>query len=246
MDTLPIILSAITAFAATISAGILIKKLQNKIGVVCAFAAGFFIALAVFDLLPDVLVLAPPAQISLVKLLLTGTVGFAALFASDRGFSRFHSSNRKLTKRTRYPRVGLLSTAEFCSHGFLEGIAIGVSFQLQFALGIFVAVAVVAHDFCDGVSTLALMLNSGNTPKSSIAMLFVDALAPVLGVATTLFVVLPNYVLVYALSFLVGSFLYMGGGSLLPDAYHMNRPKITAIFFATGFLLIVLFRLIFI
>ncbi len=240
MDTLLIILSAIAAFLATLSAGIFIKKLQNKIGVLCAFSAGFFIALALFELLPDVLALAPEAEVSLDRLFITGVVGFFFLLGLDRGLSRFHLKNHHTTKKTLQQKIGLISTVEFCSHAFLEGIAIGVSFQLQFELGIFVAVAVISHDFCDGISTLALMLNSGNTLKSSMSTLLVDAIAPVLGAATTLFFTVESYVLVYALSFLLGSFLYIGSGTLLPDAYKMNRPIITVVFFAIGFLLILL------
>jgi zinc transporter ZupT len=90
MNTLSIILSAIIAFGATLSAGIFIKKFKSNIGIVCAFSAGFFIALALFDLLPDILTLAPQAQIALDKLLLTGVVGLVFLFAIDRGFSGLH------------------------------------------------------------------------------------------------------------------------------------------------------------
>jgi len=71
--------------------------------------------------------------------------------------------------------------------------------------------------------------------------LFLDAIAPVLGAATTLFFSIENYFLVLMLSFLAGSFLYIGGGSLLPDAYRMNRPIVTILFFLVGFLLIILF-----
>ncbi len=138
------------------------------------------------------------------------------------------------------PRIGFLSKAEFCSHAFLEGVAIGVSFQLQFGLGIFIAIAVVSHDFCDGINTLTLMLNSGNSQKSSMSMLFIDAIAPTIGAISTLFFAIQTYLLVYALSFLLGSFLYMGGGTLLPDAYRMNRPTITAVLFLIGFILILL------
>ena len=116
-----------------------------------------------------------------------------------------------------------------------------MSFQLRFELGLFVALAVVSHDFCDGISTLALMLNSGNSLKSVMSMLFVAAITPVLGAVTTLFFKAKNYVLVYALSFLVGSFLYIGGGTLLHDAYRMNHPIITVIFFLVGFFLILAF-----
>ncbi len=241
MNTLPIIASAIIAFLATLSAGVFIRKLKSNIGVVCAFSSGFFIALSVFDILPTVLDLAPEAQISLGTLLLTSFAGFIFLFVLTRGFSSVQMKNHHDVERTVESRAGILSTLEFCSHAFIEGIAIGVSFQLQFGLGIFVAFAVVSHDFCDGISTLALMLNSGNSLKSSMSMLLVDALSPLLGAGLTLFFAVQNYYLIYTLAFLFGSFLYIGAGTLLPDAYRMNRPVTTVIFFLIGFLLIVSF-----
>ncbi len=238
MNNLPIMLSAIVAFVATISAGIFIKKFKNNIGVVCAFAAGFFIALALFDILPNISSLAFEAQIPYTGPLIVAFAGFFLLFAIDHGFSRFQLKGHSMMAKFSRPRIGLLSTIEFCSHGFIEGLAIGVSFQLELSIGVLVAIAVVSHDFCDGISTLALMLNSGNTMKSSLSMLFIDASAPVLGAVTTLLLTIQSHFLAFALSFLAGSFLYMGAGSLLPDAYKMNRPITTLFFFLTGFFII--------
>ncbi len=178
--------------------------------------------------------LAPKSQIPLEQALFTAIGGFFLLFILERIFTRFHSKDHNMMKIF-HSRIGLLSTFEFCSHGFIEGLAIGVSFQLQFGLGVFVAIAVISHDFCDGISTLTLMLNSGNSMKSSVSMLFVDAIAPVLGVTTTLFVSVGTYFLAFMLSFLAGSFLYIGGGSLLPEALHMNRPPVAIALFAIGF-----------
>lgn len=244
MNAIPIILSAIIAFAATLSAGIFVKRLQHNIGVICAFSAGFFIALSLVELLPEVFLLAAGAQLSFEKPLFTAACGFFFLFALDSVLSRFHLKNYKEQTIALRPRIGLLTTLEFCSHGFIEGLAIGVGFQLQFGLGLVVAIAVVSHDFCDGVSTLALMLNSGNRLKSSLSLLFIDSIAPVLGALATIFFSVENYVLVLMLSFLAGSFLYIGGGTLLPDANKMNRPIVTVILFSLGFLLIMLFTAI--
>ncbi len=238
MDILPTLLSGIIAFAATISAGLFIKKLKKNIGTICAFSAGFFIALALFDLFPNILFLFPETQISIDKPLLIAIAGFFFLLVLDRGISRFDWKGQHLEGFEQ--RIGLISTLEFCSHGFVEGLAIGLGFQLQFGLGVFVAIAVISHDFCDGISTLALMLNSGNNLKSSMSMLFVDAIAPVFGAVVTFFVSMESFFMVMMLSFLAGSFLYIGGGSLLPDANRMNRPIVTIFFFILGFLLVLL------
>jgi len=42
------------------------------------------------------------------------------------------------------------------------------------------------------------------------SMLFVAAIAPILGAVTTLLFTVQDYVMIYALSFLVGNFLYIG------------------------------------
>lgn len=238
---MPVVLSAIVAFSATLSAGILIGRLQNKIGIICAFSAGFFIALALFELLPDIFELQKQVGVYAIALILTALAGFLLLLALNLGFSRLHTKSHHLEWKNLQPRIGLFSTAEFCSHAFLEGVAIGVSFQVNFSLGFFVAVAVISHDFCDGISTLALMLNSGNTRRSAMIMLSVDAIAPVFGAATTLFFSIQDTFLAYALAFLFGSFLYIGSFTLLPDAYRMNRPIVTIVMFLTGFFSIALF-----
>jgi zinc transporter ZupT len=229
---------------ATLSAAILLKHLQKRVGIICAFSSGFFIALALFELLPNVLSLLPEIDVSLIGLFSSSLIGFLLLLSLNFAFSRLHLEGHRLDKRKLQPRIGLFSTMEFCAHSFLEGVAIGVSFQLQFSLGFLVAVAVIAHDFCDGISTLALMLNSGNTLRASVGMLLVGALAPVLGAVTTLLFNIQDYVLAYALSFLLGSFLYIGAGMLLPDAYRMNRPIVTIALFLVGFILIFLFSII--
>ncbi len=244
MIILPIIISVAVAFTATLSAGIFIKTLKNNIGVVCAFSAGFFIALSLLNLMPNILSIASEAQISFEKPLSVAAAGFLLFLALDLTFSGLHPKGQNLAKKNLQPRIGLLSTIEFCSHGFIEGLAIGVGFQVQLGLGIFVAIAVISHDFCDGISTLALMLNSGNTLKSSMGMLLVDAIAPVIGAVSTLFFSLQNNFLVFMLSFLAGSFLYIGGGNLLPDANRMNRPFVTTVSFALGFSVILLFSAI--
>jgi zinc transporter ZupT len=236
MDVLPIVLSAIIAFLATLSAGIFIKKLQKRIGIVCAFSSGFFIALSMFNLLPEMLAMAPKTQVPMENLFLASLTGFFLLFAVEQVLLKFNPKN--MAKNVFKPKIGLASTLEFCSHAFLEGVAIGVGFQLQFSLGVFVAFAVISHDFCDGVSTLALMLNSGNSLKTSFSMLIVDASAPVLGAVSTLVFLFNGPFLLYALSFLIGSFLFIGGGMLLPDAYKMNRKVVTVGFFFLGFFLI--------
>jgi ZIP family zinc transporter len=69
-------------------------------------------------------------------------------------------------------------------------------------------------------------------------MLLVDAVAPVLGAASTLFIVAPQAVLVYLLPFFAGGFLYLGASDLLPEAHEKNPPLVSLVATLTGFVLI--------
>lgn len=239
MDFLPAVLSAITAFLATISAGVFVRRFEKHFGALCAFAAGVMLAVVAFEMLPDIASLIPQTSYYFALPFLFGAAGFLSLYLLVSLFQSHKNRNIKNRKK-----IGFLSTAEFCAHGFLEGLAIGVSFQYQFGLGIVVAAAVIAHDFCDGLSTLTLMLNSGNSVKSSLAMLVIDAVAPILGVLSVLFFTVEEEFLVLAFSFLAGSFIYIGGLNLLPEAREINKPIKTILIFVCGFVMILLLSIL--
>lgn len=120
----------------------------------------------------------------------------------------------------------------------LEGLTIGLSFQFNFGLGIIAAVAVVSHDFCDGIVTITLMLSSGNSVRASLGLLMIDAVAPIVGAAATLFFVMPDNYLVFFFSFLTGGFLYLGTMNLLHKSYQDNPKWVTPVMFISGVLLI--------
>jgi len=47
----------------------------------------------------------------------------------------------------------------------MDGLGIGLGFQVSQDIGILVAMAVISHDFTDGMNTVALMLTHKNTEK---------------------------------------------------------------------------------
>ncbi len=68
----------------------------------------------------------------------------------------------------------------------MDGVAIGLGFQAGQEVGIAVAIAVIAHDFTDGLNTVNLMLLNKNRPRKAALFLLFDALAPLLGALSTL------------------------------------------------------------
>ena len=133
---------------------------------------------------------------------------------------------------------GLFATTQLSVHSFIDGLAIGFGFQVDIHVGIIIAIAVICHDFTDGLSAVTVMLNSGNSLKNSLRMLFLDAMAPVFGAVVTLFIEVPQYYIVLLLPFFAGGFLYLGASDLLPEAHEKNPQKLTVIACISGFVLI--------
>lgn len=94
-------------------------------------------------------------------------------------------------------QLNLLFTA------FMDGLAIGAGFQIEFHVGVITAFAVIAHDFSDGLNTVTVMLRSGNSLRSTVKMLLLDAITAVLGLLSTLLVRIPENVLILILPFFV-------------------------------------------
>ncbi|MEP6505085.1 MAG: permease, partial [Betaproteobacteria bacterium] len=61
-----------------------------------------------------------------------------------------------------HPHVGIASASVLAAHSFMDGVAIGIGFQVSALAGVTVAIAVIAHDFSDGLNTVSLMLRHRN------------------------------------------------------------------------------------
>ena len=62
---------------------------------------------------------------------------------------------------------GILGAGSLSIHSFLDGAAIGLGFQISAAVGAIVAVAVLVHDFSDGINTVNLIMKNGGTKKAA-------------------------------------------------------------------------------
>jgi ZIP family zinc transporter len=121
----------------------------------------------------------------------------------------------------------------------LDGLAIGFSFQVSVAVGVVVAVAVLAHDFSDGINTVASILKSGNSKKVKY-WLFADAIAPVLGIIVGSVFVVPEKILGYILSIFAGFFVYIALADMIPESFHSHPKRWTTFVTILGAMFIVL------
>ncbi len=237
MNYYPFLFGAVTFFS-TMSGGLIVLKYRKQIGVILAFAGSVLIAVSLLDLLPDSLDLAAKAQISTDSIMYVAAAGFVVLLVLERYLSVRLVHHQGETKYVREHRGGWFGTTEISIHSFIEGIALGFGFAIDFHIGIVLAIAIISHDLCDGINTVTVMLNSNNSVKASLLMLALVSTSPLLGVASTLFFTIPEKYLAWLIAFLVGGFLYLGAGDCLPEAYAKISPVRVAISCILGFGLI--------
>jgi zinc transporter ZupT len=232
-----ILLSFVT-FLATLVGGYTAAKNRKRFGVIAAFSAGVLIAVSLFQILPASLSLAEKTHASPQNILYVTGLGFIFLYMLERLLSVKKVRSGDTWKYIRHSAGGIYGASELALHSFVDGFSIGVGFHYDFRIGIIIALAVIFHDFPDGMNTMTVMLNSGNSLKSSIRMLMLDAITPVLGATASLFISILDKYLVYLLAFFAGGFLYLGASDLLPEAHDETSPATAFFISLLGFLVV--------
>jgi zinc transporter ZupT len=237
MRVMPLITSLL-ALASTMGGGLIAARLRGRFRALDAFAAGVLIAVPLFDLLPESLKLAAQYAVPAARVLQVTAAGFLFIYVLDRYISVHRVCEHDSCTNVHHHQWGWIGASELAVHSFMDGLAIGAGFQLGQHTGLIITLAVVAHDFSDGINTVTVMLSAGNTRRSSLKMLAIDAVAPVLGALSTLWLRVPPQVLVLILPFFAGSFLYLGASDLLPEAHQDSPPLVSVGSCLAGFALI--------
>ena len=209
-------LVGIATGAATLLGGALALRLNKHIRLILGFSAGAVIGVAMFDLLPEALELSGTARpITQTMAFVVG--GFAAYMVLDRVLQIFTSGGTG--------RRGHLGAGSLTVHSFLDGLGIGLAFQVSAPVGTILALAVLAHDFSDGVNTVNLSLAGSGNARTARRWLIADALAPIAGIAAAQAIHVGEGQLAVLLAMFAGVFLYIGASELLPDS-HDRHPHL--------------------
>ena len=220
-----IIWISIATLVSTFLGGMFALRFKDKLHLILGFSAGAIIGVAFFDLLPEAIELGSKNyNVSYITSIMA--LGFIVYTILDR-FIFFHSHNQdehELDEQAEkhINKRGILGAGSLSVHSFLDGAAIGLAFQVSAAVGVIVAVAVLVHDFSDGINTINLVLKNSGTRAQAFKWLLVDAIAPVLGVLSTLFFSVPESALGIILAIFSGFFLYIGASDLLPESHHSH------------------------
>ena len=217
---------------STLLGGFTALRLHRDLQTAIAFTGGVVVAVAIFDVLPEAVeaVGDPHRAAGFVG------AGFLAFFLAERVLVLHHRDEPELAKA--HPQVGALGAAGLSLHSFVDGLGIGLAFNLDTTTGLLVFLAVISHDFADGLNTVSFVLRQGGDRRRALRWLAVDAAAPLAGAIVGSAMTVGETTLGYLLALYAGFFLFMGATDLLPEAHEhpsWRRVALTVAGFAAVF-----------
>ncbi|MFA7243797.1 MAG: ZIP family metal transporter [Patescibacteria group bacterium] len=231
-----IIAFAIATFFATLLGGLFALRFKDKLHIILGFSAGAVVGVALFDLLPESIELVSEKYDSSLATTFIA-IGFILFMILDR-ILVIHAHGDHEHKDENHN--GLAGAITLIIHSFLDGLGIGLAFKVSPVVGIVVAVAVLAHDFSDGINTVNFILKNRGKSKTAFTLLLFDALAPVFGVLSTFFFSVSESTLGLILAVFGGFFLYIGASDLVPESHHRHPRFLTTIMTILGMAVIYL------
>jgi zinc transporter ZupT len=229
-----VILVSVATVLATLLGGLFALKFRDKLHLVLGFSAGAVIGVAFFDLLPEAISLGS-SRYEVAMITTVVAIGFVIFMLLDRLFS-IHVHDDDDCENVNHR--GKIAATTLSIHSFLDGAAIGLAFKVSPQVGAIVALAVLAHDFSDGINTVNLILKNQGSRTQAFRWLLLDAIAPALGALSTLFFAVPEATLGLILALFCGFFLYIGASDLLPESHHRHPAILTTVMTIIGILVL--------
>jgi len=217
-----LVLLTLATFFSTLIGGSIIVKFKKYLPYFFAFAAGSLVAVSFLELLPESLKISNSIGFPTKYIMLIVVISYFVYSLLERFFLTHHEDEEDSHRHI----MGSIGAGSLVIHSFLDGIAIGAAFAVNPSVGFVVALAVISHDFTDGINTVIIMLKNKHNVKRAIMFLILDAIAPVLGIVVATAITIPEKALAILLAVFVGEFLYIGAATLLPETRKHKSKKI--------------------
>jgi zinc transporter, ZIP family len=198
---------------STLAGGAFAMRLHRELKTALALSGGIVVAVAIFDLVPEALeAIGDDRRVTT----LVGA-GFLLFFVAERFLVLHHRDDPRQARA--HGEVGALGAGALALHTFTDGLGIGLAFGLDTETGILVLLAVISHDFADGINAVTFILSQGGSRAAALRWLGLVAVAPLFGALVGSAIDVSERTLGHLLAVYAGIFLYIGATDLLPEAH---------------------------
>ena len=224
---LAIVFAAITVIATTLG-GYIALRASDRFHLVLGLSAGLLLGLVGFDLLPEVFEMNHNTFLGVPAVSVALLAGFLALHIVEGVFGSHEPAESDYGHDHEHHNIaGAIGALAMGGHVFLDGIGLGVAFQIDKKLGFAVFLAVLVHAFSDGLNTVSLMVKSGHWTSRSYALLGVDAIARIGGATFGTYLALSDSLMSIYLALFSGFLIYLATSHILPEAHSRHSSRWT-------------------
>lgn len=227
---------AICTVFSTALGGVVAMRARDRMHLVLGLSAGVLLGLVAFDLLPEVYRLwatTPGADQKVPWTMVAFVGGFLILHVIERAAGVHEPADHDYGDHA-HDLAGSLGALGLIGHSLLDGLAIGLAFHVNSSVGWTVGIAVLAHDFADGLNTVTLMRRAGHNRRRAMIALGLDALAPVVGVLIAAVLSPSDQFLALYLGAFAGLLTYLATADILPEAHAHHPSRITLLMTVLG------------
>ena len=238
---LSLVLGIVAALADVFGGFLLVRRHweQRYLRYFVALGAGFMMAAAMLEMIPESFQLRPLGGVLGAPLLIL--VGFCIVHLLEHTITpHFHFGeethhHEMVSRHTSYSVLGGLAV-----HSMFDGVAIASGFALSTWLGWVLFIAIFLHKVPEGFTIASVMLASGSSRRTALFSSIIVAAATIVGV---LVITVAPRLVAFGLPLSAGVTLYVAAVDLLPET---NRePGIRmAVVFLTGIALFLALKLL--
>jgi len=233
------VLIAFATVLATFLGGALALRSKDHLHLVLGLSGGLLLGLVAFDLIPEVFELTDVEIWHTPAVMVSFVVGFLLLHILERasGIHEPTDSEYELGHSHTHDRTGIVAAGGMVIHVFLDGVSIGLAFQVSETLGWVVGIAVVAHAFTDGLNTVSMLISSGKWQSRAILLLIADGVARVGGALLGTRIQISDTTVGIYLALFAGFLIYLATSHILPEAHSKHPSRVTLVTTGLGALM---------
>jgi zinc and cadmium transporter len=210
--------------AASFSLSLLSKMVHSMVSV----SVGILLATALLHSLPEAFTMPGVNPQLLFATLLAGLLGFFLLekiallrhshHHEGDGHDHHHGHDAEVAGRS-----GWMILVGDGLHNFVDGVLIAAAFMADYQVGIFTAIAIIAHEIPQEIGDFIVLLNAGFTRTRALMYNLICGLSAVVGgVLAYFFLEKAHTAMPYLLVIAASSFIYIAVSDLIPQMH--RRP----------------------